>query len=62
MRRLISVVLSSVRSRWLGCGGSSSAGFTASTSTEPSTAAFTSAFKMQKAELTVARKSRRSVP
>lgn len=50
MRRLIPVVLIIGALAMVGCGGSSSSG-TTSTSSEPSTAAFTSAFKVQKAKL-----------
>jgi hypothetical protein len=50
MRRLIPAVLFIGALALGGCGGSSSSG-TSSTSAEPSTTAFTSAFKVQKAKL-----------
>jgi hypothetical protein len=50
MRRLIPVGLIIGALALAGCGGSSSSG-TTSTSSEPSTSAFTSAFKVQKAKL-----------
>jgi hypothetical protein len=51
MRRVIPVVLITGALAIAGCGGSSGSASTSSTNSEPSTSAFTSAFKVQKAKL-----------